>query len=113
MRRVKSASGALVVVVLLLLLVTACGGGPHAARTTSSGAPLDNAALAAQVTEALGAKRPLVCTTKAGFLASVFNHRYNRICGVLRGQPAVYISLDTKHGTWCAVSPRFARACPR
>lgn len=59
----------------------------------------------------LRADQPLVCSNKSGYLASIFDHSYNRVCGIRRDRPSVYISLDAKRTAWRAISLRVAHAC--
>lgn len=90
------------VVLVLVLALAACGSG------------YSNKKLGLQVTKAIGANTPLVCWSQHGFLRGAFNHSYNRVCGVNRTQGTVFLSVDTKKRTWCAVSPRYGRlpVCP-
>jgi hypothetical protein len=87
-----------------VLLLTACGSkGPG------------NDELAAQVLQKLGAgSTTLVCWSQNGYLGGAFHHRYNRACGAQQGSTSIYIDLDTKKGTWCVITPRYARLplCP-
>lgn len=96
---------AIAVAGVVALLLTACGGtkGPN------------NDQLASQVLAKLGAKTTtLVCWNHEGYLAGAFHHAYNRTCGSQEGLSSIYIALDTKHGTWCVITPRYAKLplCP-
>ena len=65
--------------------------------------------------EKLGAKNTtLVCWTQEGYLSGAFHHSYNRVCGPREGLDSVYITMDTKKGTWCVVTPRYVKLplCP-
>ena len=75
----------------------------------------DNGELAAQVLQKLGAgSTSLVCFTHEGYLGGAFHHAYNRACGPKQGVSSIYIELDVKQGTWCVITPRYAKLplCP-
>jgi hypothetical protein len=84
----------------VVVLLTACGGGKG----------LDNEQLASQLLDKLGAKSTtLVCWSQDGYLAGAFHHSYNRTCGPQQGSSSIYIELNTKKGTWCVITPRYAK----
>ena len=90
----------------VVLLLAACGSGAKGPN---------NEQLASQVLDKLGAKSTtLVCWTQDGYLAGAFHHSYNRTCGPNQGSSSIYIALDTKKGTWCVITPRYAKLplCP-
>jgi hypothetical protein len=94
MRRVKRCGPALVVVALVAALA-GCGGG------------YSDKALASDVSTAFKAKQPLECWHQKGRLQGYFNHGYDRVCGVLRTQPSIYVDVTSEgKKTWCVVSPR-------
>jgi hypothetical protein len=94
--------GSAVLVLALALGLTACGGG------------YDNKALAKDVTTAMHANRPLVCWNRKGYLASFYQHSYNRVCGLVPTAATVFLDVNTSKHTWCSVSPRYKRlpVCP-
>jgi hypothetical protein len=83
---------------VLVLALAACGGRGY-----------DDKTLATDVTKALRANSALVCWKQQGFLRGLFNHSYNRVCGVIRSQGSVFLVVDEGKHTWCAVSPRYPR----
>lgn len=71
--------------------------------------------LADSVGKALRANQPLMCWHQSGRLESFFNHSYNRVCGIVRTQPSVFVDVtDESAHRWCSVAPRYRRlpVCP-
>ena len=90
----------------VVLLLTACGSGTKG--------PNDEQ-LASQLLGKLGATTTtLVCWSQDGHLGGAFHHDYNRVCGAKQGSSSIYIALDAKKGTWCVITPRYAKLplCP-
>jgi hypothetical protein len=101
---VKLKGPAMLAVMLgLVLAVLGCGGGGYSNKT-----------LAEDVTKAMHANTPLVCWNRSGYLTSYYSHSYNRVCGLVRTQPTVFVDVNQKKHTWCSVAPRYARlpVCP-
>jgi hypothetical protein len=89
-----------------VVFLAACGGGHKVP---------DNGELASQLRQKLGnGSATLVCFTHKGYLGGVFHHAYDRGCGPRQGVSSIYIDLDEQTGTWCVITPRYAKLplCP-
>src|SRR5690348_8902712 len=94
MRRVKRCGPALCVLALVAVLA-GCGSG------------YSDKALASDVSDAFHLRTPLECWHQKGQLKGFFNHSYNRVCGVVRTQPSVFVDVSSESKkNWCVVSPR-------
>lgn len=85
-----------------------CGGGK------SSGA-IGNATLASDLVKQVGLSSSLVCWSKSGKLGQESAMGYDRVCGLSRTRPSIYVRTGTSDkGGWCIVTPRFVKVprCP-
>jgi hypothetical protein len=84
-----------------------CGG--------KSSAPIGNGALASDLGKQVGFSSSLVCWSKSGKLGHESAMGYDRVCGISRKTPSIYIRTGTSSKTgWCVVTPRYVKAsrCP-
>jgi hypothetical protein len=93
--------------VLAAAALASCGG--------KSSSPIGNSALASDLGKQVGLSSPLVCWSKAGKLGRESAMGYDRVCGISRAQPSIYVRTGTTDSTgWCVVTPRYVKAprCP-
>jgi hypothetical protein len=94
--------------VLAAAALAGCGG-------KSSSSPIGNSALASDLDKQVGFSSPLVCWSKTGKLGDESAMGYDRVCGISRAEPSVYVRTGTTDSTgWCVVTPRYVKAprCP-
>jgi hypothetical protein len=76
---------------------------------------LTNERLASDLGTMLNDKTSLVCWTKPGQLGQLSAMKYDRVCGISRTRPSIYVrtGVTAKPG-WCLVTPRLLTAprCP-
>jgi hypothetical protein len=77
--------------------------------------PLTNERLASDLATKIGSTSTFVCWKRVGKLGQESAMGYDRVCGISRSRPSIYIrtGITTKPG-WCLVTPRFVKAprCP-
>jgi hypothetical protein len=93
---------------LAVAALAGCGG-------RSSSAPIGNATLASDLGKEVGSSSSLVCWSRSGKLGHESAMGYDRVCGISRSTPSIYVRTGTsdKNG-WCVVTPRYVKAprCP-
>ena len=77
--------------------------------------PLTNERLASDLATKVGITSSLVCWKQAGKIGRMKLMGYDRVCGISRNRPTIYVrtGVTTKPG-WCVVTPRLVKAprCP-
>ena len=93
--------------VLAAAALAGCGGG----KSSSIG----NNTLASDLSRRIGSSSPVVCWSKTGKLGHEAAMGYDRVCGISRTKPSIYVRTGTSDSTgWCLVTPRYLKAprCP-
>jgi hypothetical protein len=98
------------IAVLALAAATLAGCGSKAAA-----GPIGNAALASDLTKQVRFSSSLVCWSKSGKLGNESAMGYDRVCGISRTKPSIYVRTGTKDKNgFCVVTPRYVKTarCP-
>jgi len=77
--------------------------------------PLTNDRLASDITKKVGTTSTVICWDRAGKLGGMSRMGYDRVCGISRSKPSLYVRTGVKAKPgWCLVSPRLNKApdCP-
>ena len=93
---------------LAVAALAGCGGG-------KASGPIGNSTLAYNLSKQVGLSSSLVCWSKSGKLGRESAMGYDRVCGISRSRPSIYVRTGTSDkGGWCLVTPRYVKAprCP-